>query len=226
VERAGAFMPGEGAEWNSLEIVRLLVEFGTPVAIVLIGFYIQRQVSRLDLSIQRELKELDQTLWANQTVIQERIALYRTIGPLLNDVYCYFMWIGKWKEISPLQVIEKKRELDRQMYVYRFLFSPELFEAYRAFIRSCFEENASVNADATLLTALVSHDNDLRRESYLASMPSSVSASAEWPESWNRRFKYQVEPQGRSPRDDVRRTYHSLTHAFSQDVGLGSRNAA
>jgi hypothetical protein len=56
------------------------------------------------------------TLWTNQKVIEKRIDVYDKLAPMLNDLYCYFYYVGNWKELTPIRIIETKRKLDKTFY--------------------------------------------------------------------------------------------------------------
>ena len=71
--------------WNSLEVTKLIVAALTPLA-VLLGIWVARATRRLEAS-----------QWVNQKLIEKRINLLEEILPRLNDLYCYFEWIGNWK---------------------------------------------------------------------------------------------------------------------------------
>ena len=98
--------------WNSLEVAKLIVSALTPIIVVVLGIWIAR-IS----------KRFEQIQWVNRKIIERRIDVYDEIAPLLNDLFVYFTLIGHWKELSPPQVVEAKRLLDRHVNVAASLFS-------------------------------------------------------------------------------------------------------
>jgi hypothetical protein len=113
--------------WNSLEITKLAVAALTPVAVALLGLWLNRH-----------LKRLEHLQWAGQKVIEKRLKVYSRLAPVLNDLYCYLDYIGDWKYKNPVAVLGLKRFADREFYVNAPLFSKSFHDAYHAFINLCF----------------------------------------------------------------------------------------
>lgn len=128
-----------------LEIAKLVVSALVPLAVVGVGYFVSRATKRLE-SVQ----------WANQTVIQRRLDIFGQVAPKLNRLLCFAVFVGSWKETTPAHAIRLKREADEIMYINRVLFSPELFDAYRTFTATLFEEYARVNGNAPLRVAVAS----------------------------------------------------------------------
>ena len=76
--------------WNSLEIVKVIASFITP----LIGGYIAYKLATIG-------KDLEKKQWSNRKIIEKRISFYDNVVPKLNDLYCYFHRVGNWKELNP-----------------------------------------------------------------------------------------------------------------------------
>src|SRR6266851_310090 len=106
--------------WNSLEVAKLGVSTLTSVVVVLIG-----------LVISRRLKRLEYLQWTNQKVTEKRIAVFDELAPQLNDLYCYFTFLGGWKDLTPVEVVGRKRKMDRMVYVNAPLFSKEFVDPMR-----------------------------------------------------------------------------------------------
>lgn len=180
--------------WNSLEIVKLVASLITPVLILVFGIWVTQIVERFKASI-----------WANQKVVEKRIEIYDELAPLLNDIYCYFYFIGNWKELSPRAVIDIKRKLDKKVFVYSPLFSPNFLPVYQAFIALCFEHYVGAGLDARLRTSVDRYDD--RRSSF----------PGVWDKSWDSMFSA---PAEQSDQDDVRKAYERLMTAFSSELGI------
>ena len=41
-------------------------------------------------------------------MVEKRLALYDQIGRKLNEVFTYYMYIGKWKQLSPEDIVNDK----------------------------------------------------------------------------------------------------------------------
>lgn len=87
----------------------------TPFVVAAIGFLLSRQIKRVEAR-----------QWRNQELIAARLGYYREIAEPLNDLMCYFTFIGTWKELSPPQVIDRKRSLDRTFHTLAPFFSVEV----------------------------------------------------------------------------------------------------
>jgi hypothetical protein len=125
--------------WNSLEIVKLAIAVLTPIIIAFIAF-----------RFNKILKRVEKQQWTNQKIIEKRIEIFDLIVPKLNDLFCYFCYIGNWKEISPLEIIEIKRKLDKEINIYSPLFSEGLAQKYNDLIEFCFETFTSWGEDAKI----------------------------------------------------------------------------
>lgn len=69
--------------WNSLEIAKLAVAALTPLVVAAIGLVVVRATKRIEAG-----------QWINQKLVEKRIALLGDALPQLNDLYCYFVYVG------------------------------------------------------------------------------------------------------------------------------------
>lgn len=76
--------------WTGLDVVKLLVSALIPLAVVYAGYRVSRAASRLE-AVQ----------WANQPVIQRRLDIFAEVAPKLNQLLCFALFIGGWKDITP-----------------------------------------------------------------------------------------------------------------------------
>ena len=76
--------------------------------------------------------------WSNQKIVEKRIEVYDRIAPKLNDIFCFYCYIGNWNEITPVAVLRLKRELDKDMNIYASLFSDDISTKYVVFKQLCF----------------------------------------------------------------------------------------
>jgi hypothetical protein len=128
--------------WNSLEVVKLTVTVFTAVLALVAGYVVwnaQRDV------VQRW--EGQQTIEKQNFAAKERerdrirdfrLSIYKDAAPLLNDIHSYHFLVGRWKELTPAQIVEKKRQLDSLMYSHEALFSEIFFSHYHAFMKAAF----------------------------------------------------------------------------------------
>jgi hypothetical protein len=164
IEADSANRPSTKFEW-------LKVGIGPIVTLVVSGFgawYLQRLGHRQaahQMLLENEIaarrtrdqllmeKELEARQWTNQKLMEKRLAVFEQAAPLLNDLYCFMIKVGIWKDVTPPDALRAKRTLDRLMYVNQALFSDDLREAYFSFIHTCFETYTGWAEDAKLLPA-------------------------------------------------------------------------
>jgi hypothetical protein len=130
-----------GPVWSSLEIVKLIVQGITPILILALGLYVNRA-----------LKKFEHFQWRNQKLIEKRLQIFDDLAPHLNDLLCYFTYVGCWKDLTPLQVIQLKRTPDKKIFLAAPLFSPKFLSACANFIGLCYETYTGWGRDAKLRT--------------------------------------------------------------------------
>ena len=173
--------------WNSLEIAKLLISTLTPIVIAFLAFRFNKIIKRLD-----------KKQWTNQKIVEKRIEIYDKIVPKLNDLLCFYCYVGNWKDISPIDVIRLKRELDKEINIYAPLFSNPLIEKYNDFIHLCFKSFTSWGHDAKI-KSLYGH----RKEH-----------NSKWDEKWVVCFDTEnvIEPK------DIRIKYTDLMETLKKDL--------
>lgn len=178
------------SDWNSLQVATLAVAALTPVTVAAVGFYFARASQRLE-----------HVQWANQTVITRRLEIFGQVGPWLNQLLCFATFVGRWKEIKPIEAIGLKRKLDETMYANRLLFSDALFDAYREFMATLFAMYASTGADAHLRAPIDSKWGDRRK------LP--------W---WTAGMEILFSVDNPGSMDDIQAAYEVLTERFRDDL--------
>jgi hypothetical protein len=139
-------------EWTSLQVTQLAVAALTPLAVLGLGLLVARSTRRIE-TIQ----------YANQTVVARRLEVFGEVAQKLNQLLCFVAFVGRWKEITPLQALILKRDVDEVMYTNRLLFSDALFTAYEQFMQRLFAMYATVDDDARIRARIVSSLGDRRR---------------------------------------------------------------
>lgn len=183
--------------WTSLEITKIVIGILTPLVLLLLGIWVNRIAKRVEAA-----------QWANQKLIEKRISIYDELAPLINDLYCYYMCVGNYKELTPIQIIDIKRKLDKKVYIYAPLFSREFIHTYNEFIHLCFQTYAGAGHDARLRT-LIEHPMGGDRKK-VSPVP--------WQEEWNRYFSGR---EACHPLEEIRSSYKRLMSGFSKELGVG-----
>ncbi|MEV4816173.1 hypothetical protein [Micromonospora tulbaghiae] len=182
------------SHWNSLEIVKLVVAGTTPVAVAVLAAVLSRA-----------LKQAENRQWFSQKLVEKRIELLDTALPDLNDLLCYFTWVGNWKELSPTEVLERKRRLDRLFYANSPFFSTTALAAYEGFASVVFKTFVAPGTSAQLRTTLTSRHGS-RAQAF----------AHQWDPAWASMFTDKAEET--SP-EAVKERYEALTAALGADVG-------
>src|ERR1039458_3272974 len=127
--------------WNSLEVAKLTAAALTPIVVAGAGYWLNRR-----------LKSLEAAQWAQQKIVERRIRAYDEIAPDLNQLYCYFAYVGSWKQSTPADMIGLKRRIDERAYVSAPLFDQDFLRLYTELMDLCFATFGNWAADARLRT--------------------------------------------------------------------------
>lgn len=180
--------------WSKLEIVKLLVQAATPIAVAILGVYLTRLAKRFE-----------HVQWRNQRLIEKRISVYDDLASDLNDLLCYFTYVGCWKDLTPRDVVALKRRIDKKVYLAAPLFSPSFFENCMKFLNLCYATFQGWGEDAKLRTAF-----NRRKE----------AAGARWDSKWEDLFSDEVT----DPRE-IRHAYGDVMRLFSEEMGITGNNS-
>ena len=183
-----------------MEITKLVVAALTPVAVAVLGLWLNRY-----------LKRLEHLQWGSQKVIEKRLEVYSKLSPVLNDIYCYLDYIGDWKYKDPVSVLSLKRCADREFYVNAPLFSQSFRDAYHAFINLCFIPGPLEEYDAS---AKLKTDIAIRRDI-------SANRGQQWNAAWD---SYFAPPDEVTKRDNLLQGYWSMMDTFARELGVELRN--
>ncbi|MBX3570196.1 MAG: hypothetical protein KF914_19190 [Rhizobiaceae bacterium] len=177
-----------------LQVLQLLVSASVPVIIAIFG-----------ASLNRRLKSIDQAQWQNRKIIEIRLDIYKEISPKMNSMYCFCVWVGDWKEISPEEMVRLKRQTDKTVNVYRHIFSENFYKSYNLFIHEIFETFTGPGEDAKIRSEVRGGNGDRR-----------IVFQAEWKAEWDRMFS-----SGKNPSPaEIERRYLDLMHEFRSCIGL------
>lgn len=136
----------ELSPWNSLEKAKLAVSILTPLLVLVLGIVINKSVKTAERS----------------TGLRSEI--YKTVGGDLNDIYSYLAFVGGWKELTPADVIARKRSVDKAMYTYKPFFSKQLFATYERFMSEAFQPYGGAGQDARIRSDISTEDGDRRKD--------------------------------------------------------------
>ena len=137
--------------WTSLEITKLLVDVIKTLATLSVTvaiFWFGQQYTQTATAESARSQKL-------AALTKQRVVIWADVAGHLNDIYCYFTFVGQWKELRPRDMIARKRSLEKTMYSYRPFFSDVFFSKYRAFVDAAFKQYRGWGKDAQLRTAPV-----------------------------------------------------------------------
>jgi hypothetical protein len=143
--------------WNSLEVVKLIISLSVPILLFVITKQTNDRLKDIEAKEHETLLVNQSLLENNKRIYEHRYLLYQEVSLKLNHILCYFNYVGRWKELSPIQIIEDKRFCDERIYSNAILFSHEFVLEYRNFIRTAFKEFSGEGFDAKLKTDLNAH---------------------------------------------------------------------
>lgn len=176
--------------WNSLEIFKLIVAAITPIVVGILVW-----------KLNEAIKRFEHRQWRNQKLIEKRLEVYDKIAPKMNDLLCYFTYVGCWKDLAPDEVVKMKRQLDKEVYLAMPLFSPEFFSSCMDFMNLCYETYTGVGQNAKLRTKFEQRGK----------------GNSEWSASWDQIFSKDV-----SDPKEIRQAYKRIINCFSEEIGLAS----
>lgn len=170
--------------WNSLEVVKVITGLVTPILVLILGIVINNSIKDAERS----------------TALRSEI--YKSIGGELNDIYSYLAFVGSWKELTPIQILAKKRAIDKAMYTYRPFFSDELFATYERFMQQAFAVYGEPGKDARIRSDIKTADGDR-----------SIH-SVEWNAEWQDRFSKERN------KFEQMRAYHDFLEQLARDLHI------
>jgi hypothetical protein len=185
------------AGWTSLEIAKLTVPIVASIILALVGLEISKEVSKFKSVVDRSDKMVD-------SLVQKRLVLYDGIGRKLNEMFAYYMYVGKWKEFSPEDIVKNKRELDETIYTYQPFFSQDFIRIYHDLEKQMFQPFGGWGTDAKLRTA-TTH----RQEFYLPLEKERV-----WNSKWDGRFTEEDNTNA------IRMAYSELISMLPSELGI------
>src|SRR5256885_5580381 len=104
----------DAGSWSWLEVAKLSASLLVPAALAALGIYIHRVT-----------KQFEHLQWRSQKLVEKRLGVYDDLAPQLDDLLCYFTYVGCWRDLDPPDVVALKRVVDKKVYLAAPLFSVE-----------------------------------------------------------------------------------------------------
>lgn len=153
-------------EWSSLDKAKLGISFLVPVIILCIGFwfgYIESERAN------------------NSRVAELKFEKYEILGKEVNSIFSYLYYVGNWKEMSPVEVLQSKRTADTIFYTYESMFSDEFKAVYHEFMKVSFKTRNGWGKDAKIKSNF-KHRMDLY--SFLVNGKEGEQTKVNWNRDW------------------------------------------
>jgi hypothetical protein len=142
-----------------------IIEMVVMVFILIFLIYLILRLSNL-------FRKQDNERTISEKILEKRIAVYDIIAVKLYHIMCFFLYTGNWVEISPVEILRLKRELDRDTNIYGPLFDEELVGKFQEFHQQCFISASGWEQDVKIKSLY-----DLR-----------VKHNMDWEEDWAHYF--------------------------------------
>jgi hypothetical protein len=178
-----------------LDLIQTVAAVSVPIVVAVVGY-----------KLNHRLKLYEASQWRNQELIKARLQYFGQLAPMLNDLMCYLRFIGRWKELTPPDVVAIKRNADRLFYSVAPLFSEQAMRAYQDFVAVCFSTHNRWGADARIRSGFIRR-RDAAREAW----------RPEWEELFTHQESDQIEETSMAK---VQANYNKLLAALVEDVQL------
>lgn len=173
--------------WRSLAMATMILAVVTPIVVGILAF-----------RFSRSLKRLSKKQWSNEKIVEKRMEIYNKMVPKINDLYCFFCYIGNWNELSPLAVLRTKKELDKDMNIYASLFTEGLSRKYDAFKQLCFVSMSGWEQDEKIKSYY-----ELRQQN-----------NVDWKDGWIQYFDTNNVVEATK----IKERYEELVESFKEDL--------
>jgi len=171
------------------ETLKIISSLFMPVVLLILGVWLKQIAAKHEKRAS-----------LNDRIIEKRIAVYEKVGTDLNDIYVFLLRVGHWKQLTPEEVLEKKRQIDKVMYVNKPYWSEAAFGAFETFMQTAFETYTGIGEDAKFRV----------KTDQFKQLP-------HWQETWQQCFTQNAD--NISHKTEIRDNYQRLIREFSDDFG-------
>lgn len=170
-----------------LLIVALILAILTPIVFTILA-----------IRFSRIIKAMKKKQWSNHKIVEKRMEVFGRMAPKLNDIYCFYCYVGNWDRITPQNILELKRELDKDIDTFFSLFSEALSKKYRGFMLLCFISASGWEHDTKIKSSY-----DLRQKN-----------SGNWDKDWIKYFDTNNVVEATR----IKEAYFDLIESFKEDL--------
>ncbi|WP_299960052.1 hypothetical protein [uncultured Roseobacter sp.] len=188
------------SEPSIFDWLRLAISVATPLAVVAVGFHLNRR-----------LKSIDNAQWQNRKITEKRIEHYDLLAPDLNKVFCFWTFLGYWKDIPPADILDAKRNLDRNVNIYTHLLGPKFYKAYQRYIHMAFQTFSGWGQDAKIRAAISSGRGNRQKHANYA---------------WEEKFDKMFSTENLEDEQNFREAYYCCMNELRDCIGLDNEREA
>lgn len=170
-------------EWWKVAVSAL-----TPIAIAVLTYFISNALNER----QSYLRRGEQTL-------AEKQRTYGRIGEDLNIIYVYAADVGDFRQYTPDQIVQRKRDADRTFYMYRPYWSRKTQDNYREFMQAAFSMYVAIGTNAR-----INAFTDEKKAAFAAE-------GKNWDPKWDAFFTGNRDPV-------LEQRYYALVSSFLEDI--------
>lgn len=162
-------------------------------------------VSAFGLFINKRIKSLERKQWISQKVIEKRISIHDEVAHKINDLLCFYTYIGHWKEITPCEIIKTKRSLDKIFHTNIAFFSDNFMSRYHELMAYCFSTHTGWGQDAKIKSTTTHREK-----------------TQNWDPAWADMFCDQVHAKSAETKNikDIKDAYELLISQFKTELGV------
>jgi hypothetical protein len=172
---------------STLDIVSVVISAFIPIAIFAAGALLAAQARRHE-----------DVQWVRRKKYDTRLERWQEISPKLNDLLCFFMLYGHFREVTPPDAIKLKRQLDRAVFANKHIFGQGFLDDYRTLMDACFQTYVHLGEDAKIRASV---------------WQQRAERGPTWREEWTPLF---VAEEDASPSHDIERAYNNLFEAYDK----------
>lgn len=98
--------------------------------------------------VNKRLENIKSRLQLDHSIIEKRAGIYAEIQDDLNNIYSYIIRVGKWKELTPEDILESKRLVDQKFHTTKPYWSENTMTQYEELMKVCFKTYRGHGKDA------------------------------------------------------------------------------
>lgn len=172
---------------STLDIVSVAISACIPVAIFAAGALLAKQA-----------RDYEANQWIRRKQYDTRLERWQEVAPPLNDLLCFFMLFGHFRDVTPPKAIKLKRQLDRAVYGNQYIFGERFLDAYRTFMSVCFQTYVDVAQDAKIRASVAEQ---------------RAERGSAWDEQWSSMF---VRESDTASHSEIEVAYNDLLRTYDQ----------